>query len=233
MGSTPLPIKDLGKELLQWYEGNGRNFPWRRAESCYERIVAELLLQRTQAATVSNFYGGFLQRYPSWESLACATEQDLGDLLKPIGLWRRRASALIRLSRALVELGCQFPSTRIDLERLPGISQYIASAVLLLCHGKREPLLDVNMARILERVYEPREMADIRYDPLLQEYARALVEVDHPVSVNWAIMDLAATVCLRGAPRCSECPLVDICGFARVPKLKSPSHKDTKGLGGD
>ena len=217
VGNSPLPTKDLGKELLQWYERKGRDFPWRRAESCYERIVAEILLQRTQAATVSNFYGSFLQRYPSWESLAGATEQDLGNLLKPIGLWRRRARTLIRLSRALIELGCQFPSTRIELERLPGISQYIASSVLLLCHGKSEPLLDVNMARILERVYEPREMADIRYDPLLQEYARVLVEVDDPISVNWAIMDLAATVCLRGTPKCPECPLVGLCEFARVP----------------
>ena len=214
--SSRLPTKELGKELLQWYKRNGRDFPWRCAGSCYERIVAELLLQRTQAITVSKFYGSFLQRYPSWESLAYATEQDLGDQLKPIGLWRRRARTLIHLSRTLVELGCQFPSTRTELEKLPGISQYIASAVLLLCHGRKEPLLDVNMARILERVYEPRQMADIRYDPLLQEYARSLVEVDDPISVNWAIMDLAATVCLRGSPRCPECPIAGLCEFAKV-----------------
>ena len=138
-GCTALPAKDLAKELLQWYEGNGRDFPWRRAESCYERIVAELLLQRTQAVTVSKFYGSFLNRHPTWESLACATEQDLGDLLKPIGLWRRRARTLIQLSRTLLDSGYQFPSTRAELEKLPGVSQYMASAVLLLCHGKREP----------------------------------------------------------------------------------------------
>ena len=175
------------------------------------------MLQRTQAVTVSKFYGSlFLHRFPSWESLACATEQDLEDLLKPIGLWRRRARTLIHLSHTLVELDCQFPSTRVELEKLPGISQYMASAVLLLCHGRLEPLLDVNMARILERVYGPRQMADIRYDPLLQQYARSLVQVDDPVSVNWAVMDLAATVCLRGVPRCSECPIAGLCEFAKV-----------------
>ena len=225
--SSTLPTKDVGKELLQWYKEHGRDFPWRRAESCYERIVAELMLQRTQAVTVSKFYGSFLHRFPSWESLACATEQDLGDLLKPIGLWRRRARTLIHLSRTLVDLGCQFPSTRTELEKLPGISQYIASAVLLLCHGQKEPLLDVNMARILERVYEPREMADIRYDPLLQQYARSLVEVDDPVSVNWAVMDLAATVCLRGVPRCFECPIAGLCEFAKV--SSSQSTLESKG----
>ena len=82
--------------------------------------------------------------------------------------------------------------------------------------GKGNRLLDVNMARILFRVCGPREMADIRYDPLLQQHARSLVEVDDPISVNWAIMDLAATVCLRGAPRCSECPVAGLCEFAKV-----------------
>ena len=164
---------------------------------------------------MSRFYASFLGEYPSWESLSRATENDLRELLKPIGLWRRRARMLIGLSRAVVELDCQLPSTREELEQLPGISQYMASAVLLLCYDRKEPLLDVNMARILERVYGARELVDIRYDPLLQEIARSTVEVDDPIAVNWAALDLAATTCLRGVPRCFECPLADMCRFAK------------------
>ena len=122
---------------------------------------------------------------------------------------------LIQLSRAMKELDYQFPSTRVALEKLPGISQYMASAILLLCYDRKEPLLDVNMARILERVYGPRNLADIRYDPLLQELARSVVEVDNPIDVNWAILDLAASICLRGVPRCFECPLAEMCRFAK------------------
>lgn len=96
---------------------------------------------------------------------------------------------------------------------MPGISQYMASAVLLLCHGMPEPLLDVNMARVLERVFGERKLADIRYDSFLQELARSAVAGDDPVPVNWAILDLAATICLQAVPHCYECPLAEMCRF--------------------
>ena len=222
-GTGPPPTAELSNKLLRWYELHGRKFPWRSASSCYGRVIAELLLQRTQAATVSAFYATFLRAYPSWERLASARESDLQQLLRPIGLWRQRARMFVRLSRALAKSDYKLPRTREELERLPGISQYMASAVLLLCYGHNEPLLDVNMARILERVYGPRKLADIRYDPFLQEVAYSTVQVEDPTTVNWAVMDLAATTCLRNAPRCSDCPLVDMCRYASNPALYSQS----------
>ena len=214
-GTRPPPTAELSIKLVRWYERHGREFPWRHASSCYDRVIAELLLQRTQAATVSAFYPTFLRAYPTWERLASARESDLQHLLKPLGLWRQRARMFVKLSRALAELEYKLPCTREELERLPGISQYMASAILLLCYGHKEPLLDVNMARILERVYGPRKLADIRYDPFLQEIAHSTVQVEDPTTVNWAVMDLAATTCLRNAPKCFECPLADMCRYAR------------------
>jgi hypothetical protein len=58
--------------------------------------------------------------------------------------------------------------------------QYIANAVLLLCHGEPQPLLDVNMARVLERVFGPKKLADIRYDPYLQQLAMRIVQCKKP-----------------------------------------------------
>ena len=119
----------------------------------------------------------------------------------------------VQLSHALAELDYELPCTREELEHLPGISQYMASAILLLCYGRKEPLLDVNMARILERVYGPRKLADIRYDPLLQDLAHSTVEVDKPTTVNWAVMDLAATTCLRNLPKMLRVPP---CGYVSL-----------------
>ena len=121
----------------------------------------------------------------------------------------------VQLSHALAEFGYKLPHTREKLEQLPGISQYMASAILLLCYGQKEPLLDVNMARILERVYGPRKLADIRYDPFLQDVARSTVRVEDPITVNWAVMDLAATTCLRKIPKCFKCPLADMCRYSK------------------
>ena len=93
------------------------------------------------------------------------------------------------------------------------VGQYIASAVLLFCHDQPEPLLDVNMARVLERYFGPREFADIRYDPYLQSLARKVVSCRRPAQMNWAILDLAALVCRTHSPRCGECPVAKGCRY--------------------
>lgn len=203
------------RTILAWHEQNARDYPWRHATTCYQRTIAELLLQRTQAATVARFYPAFIREYPSWERLSQAREEDLQDFLRPIGLWRKRARRLVELAVVMVGRKGQFPSTREELEQLPGVSQYMASAVLLLCHGKREPLVDVNTARVLERVFGRRKLADIRYDPFLQDIAQLTVSAGDPIALSWAMLDLAAAVCLPTVPKCIDCPLVENCGLGR------------------
>ncbi|MBN2099070.1 MAG: hypothetical protein JW753_05675 [Dehalococcoidia bacterium] len=209
-----LKLQEFRTKVASWYCSHGRDFPWRHADTSYQRVIGELLLQRTRARVVAGFYLDFLAEYPSWESLSRANEKDLQGLLRNVGLWRRRARSLIDLASAVMDTGGQLPDTRAELEKLPGIGQYMASAVLVLCYGEREPLLDVNMARVLERVFGPRQRADIRYDPYLQDLARSVVQVDNAVEANWAVLDLAAGICTIAHPKCHECPLVCLCSFA-------------------
>jgi A/G-specific adenine glycosylase len=132
---------------------------------------------------------------------------EIGELLEPIGLWRRRPSWLMALAGEMAARGGEFPRTRGQLESLPGVGQYIANSILLFAAGKAEPLLDLNMARVLERSFGPRKLVDIRDDPHLQSVARAVVRGTRAAEVNWAILDLAATACTVREPRCAECPL--------------------------
>ncbi len=202
--------------LLAWFECSARSFPWRRRRATlYQKVLAEVLLQRTRAEVVSNFLPPFLKCFPSWTSLARATEKDLATLLRPLGLWRRRARALKKLAGELALRKGRFPRDRCAIESLPGVGQYIANAVLLFSHGQAEPLLDANMARVLERYFGPRTLADIRYDPYLQSLAHQVLQGTNATSLNWAILDLAALVCTKPKPRCADCPLVRGCLYGR------------------
>lgn len=215
------------KALLRWYKANGRRFPWRaRTASSYAKIVSEVLLQRTQAPRVAVFFGEFIESFPSWRRLSEATETQLGEFLKPLGLWRRRAASLIRLAREMSRRRGRFPKRMEDLESLPGVGQYIANAILLLCHNEPRPLLDVNMARVLERNFGPRKLADIRYDPYVQALAAQAVAKGDARSLNWAILDLAAGICIAAKPRCSACPLATSCRMGSR-STKSASHLTT------
>lgn len=213
-------LVELRGRLLRWFEINGREFPWRAPSvTTYQYVVAELLLQRTRAETVASFFLKFIKEFASWKQLESASTTKLQHHLKPVGLWRRRTASLQALSRAMVKRNGEFPRKRGEIEALPGIGQYIANSVLLFCYGIPEPLLDVNMARVLERVFGPRKLADIRYDPYLQKLAKNVVDCNKPLQLNWAILDLAATTCFIKNPRCSECPLSSLCLSAKTSDL--------------
>jgi A/G-specific adenine glycosylase len=156
-----------------------------------------------------------MERYPSWQALARASEDELKIFLQPIGLWRRRAAALTALAREMVARKGRFPRERVDIEALPGVGQYIANAIVLFAGKEAVPLLDVNMARVLERCFGPRRLADIRYDPRLQEVAQHVVQGNHSVKLNWAILDLAALVCVVREPKCQTCPLLAVCAYGQ------------------
>lgn len=209
-------VRGFRDRLLVWFASNGREFEWRRATaSLYVRVVTEVLLQQTTAKAVSSLLPAFLRAFPGWHALASADMGELQQVLKPLGLWRRRSEALKNLARSVAGLNETWPSTRRELEQLPAVGQYVASAVLIFAHGQPEPLLDVNMARVLERYFGPRVLADIRDDPFLQALARRIVRHEQPEIVNWAILDLGALVCTALSPRCGHCPLRRTCRHAK------------------
>lgn len=211
----PRTAAAIRRLLLRWYEEHGREFPWREGgTSLYHLVLAELLLQRTRAETVAAFFAAFTGRFPTWASLAESTVEEIGEFLKPIGLWRRRAGSLLALAREMIARDGQFPRRRQEIEGLPGVGQYIANAILLFACGRPEPLLDVNMARVLERICGPRKLVDIRDDPHLQSLSRTVVRGKHATKLNWAILDLAALVCTIRNPRCNQCPLGQHCRYA-------------------
>ena len=208
-------LADFRRKLLCWYSLNGRAFPWRR-KSCrpYERIVSEVLLQRTRAETVSAILPRFVRVFPSWQRLARANTGQLRRFLKPLGLWRRRASSIRALATEMGQRRGRFPKRRDEIEQMPGVGQYIANAILLFVFKLPSPLLDVNMARVLERRFGKRVLADIRHDPYLQHLSALVVAGSKPEELNWAVLDLGALVCKTSTPKCEACPVRVGCKWA-------------------
>ena len=214
MARDAAAIRHFRCAILTWYRENGRRFPWRnKSATQYQRIVSEVLLQRTKAETVAKYFHKFINSYPSWKTLANGTEEELGLFLKPLGLWKRRAPSLLKLAQELTKRSGRFPKKREDIEKLSNVGQYISNAIFLFCHGEPQPLLDVNMARVLERYFGKRKLADIRYDRYLQVLSRKVIDCDDPVSINWAILDYSAKVCKANKPLCDSCIIRSSCRY--------------------
>ena len=209
-------LTGLRASLLAWADDAGRDFPWRgQRVGIYEKIAVEVLLQRTTATAVARFYESFFSRFPDWHVLAAAEPADLEQFLRPLGLWRRRATSLLGLARYAAAHNGQFSPNPDQHRDVPAVGQYVSNAIMLFQHGHSAPLLDVNMARVIERFVRPRILADIRYDPWLQAAAHWYVRGARTAEVNWAILDFAAKICKARRPLCEVCPVNSRCTYFR------------------
>jgi A/G-specific adenine glycosylase len=205
-------IKYFQNKILAWYNINGRKFPWRKKSiSNYQKVIAEVLLQRTKAETVSKFFNIFISQYPNWKTLAQATKSDIEKSLTPIGLQKQRATRLLKLAIEMDKRNGRFPKNYEELKKISFLGQYISNSIMLLIHNIPMPLLDVNMARVLERFFGPRKLADIRYDPYLQELSLKVVNHRDAQKINWAILDFAQLICKANKPKCNICIIKNVC----------------------
>jgi A/G-specific adenine glycosylase len=153
------------------------------------------MLRQTTVKQVAKVYGEFLRRYPSPHSLLTASEDEVRELIRPLGMEHRRARQIMELARVLVrKFGGRVPCSREVLKELPGVGDYIASEVLLRACGKPEPLLDRNMIRVVERVFGVRSARRNPYrDPVVRSLARSLVPEDPELAekFSFGVFDLA------------------------------------------
>lgn len=206
-------VKIIQERLLDWYDRHGRKYlPWRRDDvSPFQKLVAEILLQKTRAENILSVYSEFVRKYPDPQSLAKENEEKLAKLLKPLGLYRNRAKNLLKLAKALA---CkEIPRTREELEKLPGIGPYIANAFLVSAYGKCLPVVDTNVRRFVERVFSIKSKRDPRRDPKIWRFVERLLPSTRCREFIWALLDFSALICKAKNPECEKCPIRDVCDF--------------------
>ena len=125
--------------------------------------------------------------------------------IRPLGLVRR-AGTLRAMAKEVARLG-GVPGDLDALEALPGVGRYAANATLVVRFGKRAPVVDGVSARVYRRYLGlPSDLPATSDRSLWEEVARATPR-DASREWNWAVLDLAAEVCLPARPRCGVCPL--------------------------
>lgn len=176
----------------------------------YRVWLSEIMLQQTRAAAVVGYYGAFLQRFPTVETLAAASVDEVLASWSGLGYYRR-ARQLHRAAREIVARG-GFPTSARCLEELPGVGPYTAAAVASIAFGEVVAVLDGNVERVLSRYLalagDPKRKA---HRESLAAKAAELLDPRRPGDSNQALMELGATVCLPRAPRCASCPLAAGC----------------------
>lgn len=113
--------------LLQWFARNGRDLPWRGIKSPYAIWLSEIILQQTRVAQGEAYWHRFMRQWPTVESLAAATEDEVLRAWQGLGYYSR-ARNLHAAARQIAEAG-RFPHNYEEIRRLKGVGDYTAAAI--------------------------------------------------------------------------------------------------------
>lgn len=187
------------ENLLDWADDNLRTFPWRETDEPYRILIAEFLLQRTQAKQVEPVYEHFINHYPNFRSLSGVKADELADILRPLGLQNKRSTALVGIANRLRSE--TVPRNLADLMNLPYIGRYGANAVLCFAFDEARPIVDRNIIRIYDRVFDLE--LDYRSDEAW-DFAEWMLPGSEVQLYNFALLDFGAQVC-SAPPDCGVC----------------------------
>jgi A/G-specific adenine glycosylase len=209
---TPHARQAFRRRLLNWYDRNGRDLPWRNATDPYQILVSEIMLQQTQVDRVLPKYHQWLRRFPSLTELAARPVEEAVEAWYPLGynIRPRRLHSIAR--EAVARYGGALPSDEATLLSFKGIGPYTAGAIRSFAFGEHAAILDTNVARVLFRVFagkgDPRAHAARAH---LWKIAHAVLPRKRVFDFNQALMDFGALVCPARKPRCSVCPMAHGC----------------------
>jgi A/G-specific adenine glycosylase len=224
--------------LVAWFEAHGRDLPWRAAgTSPWGVLVSEVMLQQTPVARVAPIWTDWMERWPLPSALAAEAAGTVVRAWGKLG-YPRRALRLHAAAGAVARVhGDVVPSEVHDLIALPGIGAYTARAVAAFGYGKRVPVVDTNVRRVVARAVHgcadagppatTRDLADV---------AALLPPGDaRAARFSAALMELGAVVCTARSPSCRTCPVSDGCRWVRAgcPAPAGPARAGQRFAGTD
>ncbi len=217
-------IELIRKTLLKWWKRDIKRkvlFPWRLPGlSPYQALITEILLQRTRAEAVRNIYSEFFKAFPDAKSLSTASVDEIREAMKSLGLFWR-ATNLKRLGSAIID---QIPDNMEELLKLPNVGVYTAGAYLSLHRNRRAIIPDVNMARIVARIFGLRIQGETRRSKIFLNLCDQITPLKGFKEFNYAVIDFGRLICKPQNPLDNCCPIGDICEYAN--RLRSAAERN-------
>ncbi len=205
---------NVPRPLLDWYQKNKRDLPWRKNSDPYRVWVSEIMLQQTRVEAVKEYYTRFLEALPTVQDLAECEEEKLLKLWEGLGYYSRVRNMQKTAVAVVEKYGGVFPSDEKTLKKLSGIGEYTAGAISSIAFGKRVAAVDGNVMRVLSRYAQnPMDISNLGYRAYLKERLEEIYPSEGVECSDFtqALMELGALICTPQVYRCEECPLKSSC----------------------
>ena len=202
-------MHSFAKAIIAWQKQHGRHdLPWQHTRDPYAIWVSEIMLQQTQVAAVISYYANFIARFPSISALANASQEEVLQSWSGLGYYCRARNLHNAAQKIVDEFAGIFPTQFDDVLSLSGIGRSTAAAISTFALNQPQPILDGNVKRVFARYFN---IAGVTNAPNVVQTMWQIAERENPsnpqdaITYTQGLMDLGATVCIRGRPRCSDC----------------------------
>ena len=226
-----MPMKyqtNISNKLLNWYDNNKQEMPWRDDRNIYHIWLSEIMLQQTQVKTVIPYYNKWLKKLPTIYDVAKASEDEILKLWEGLGYYSRALNfhdackTIIKLHKGNI------PKNKDEFIKLKGVGQYIDAAVRSIAYNDVVPTVDGNVNRVVSRLLclnkPPQQEYNKIYDFLIN-----IIDQKSPGDFNQALMDLGRTICKPQNPLCYDCPISNRCNAYKKNLIsKYPMKMKTK-----
>lgn len=222
-------MDNWSKELVQWYQENKRDLPWRRSKDPYGVWISEIMLQQTRVEAVIGYYQRFMEKFPTIQALAEAPIEQVLKAWEGLGYYSRARNLHKAAQVIMTEWQGEFPAKYEAVLALPGIGEYTAGAICSIARGEARPAVDGNVLRVISRIYAIEE--DVLSTSVKRQITM-IAEQNIPEGLageyTQSLMDLGAGICIPKYPRCSECPIASQCQAYAMGIAADLPHKKKK-----
>ena len=206
--------------LLDWFRENRRPLPWRETRDPYAIWLSEVILQQTRIAQGTAYWQRFIERWPTVELLAAATEDEVLREWQGLGYYSRARKRHVA-ARQIVKLG-HFPDTMEEIRQLKGVGDYTAAAIASIAFDQPEAVVDGNVYRVLSRHFGiETPINSTEGKKTFKALAQELLPLSEASAFNQAMMDFGAVQCVPQSPRCANCPLIESCAAFREGRVEA------------
>ena len=196
----------FSNKLINWYNHNKRDLPWRKTKDPYKIWVSEIILQQTRIEFGIKYYNKFLKRYPDVKKLANSKEIDLMKIWEGLGYYSRAINMLKTAKIVLNSFNGVFPLEYEQLIQLPGVGDYTASAISSICNDELQVVVDGNVLRFLSRMHKiDLPIESIKTKKYFKKLGFKLIQDVKPGDFNQALMDYGSTICKPKKFDCNNC----------------------------
>jgi A/G-specific adenine glycosylase len=201
---------DFASHLLAWYDDHSLSLPWRNSNDPYKIYLSEVMLQQTQVKTVLPYYKKWVNNYPTVQSVANATQEQILKQWEGLGYYSRARNFHKSCQIIALKFDGNIPAYPEEFYKLPGVGPYISAAVMSIAFHHPLPAVDTNAIRLAARLIMVKfsSPADSK---IIHKYLLDNIAINRPGDFNQAIMDLGREICKIDNPKCTICPVSKFC----------------------